>query len=97
MNLRDSLLLALHLAGGLAVFIFAIRLMTQNLQAAAGPALRRVIHTTTRGCLRGAVLGTLLGFLLHSGAATVLLVGFLNAGLPGAGARFFCSGNCRRC
>ena len=73
--------MVLHLLGGLALFIFAIRLMTHSLSAAAGPALRRTLHRATLSPLRGASLGTVLGFLLHSGAATVLLVGFLNAGL----------------
>lgn len=63
------------------MFIFAIRLMTGSLNAAAGPTLRRGIHVATRGPLRGMALGTSLGFLLHSGAATCLFVGFLNAGL----------------
>ena len=81
MSVRDLIFLALQLLGGLALFIFAIRLMTQSLSAAAGPALRRAIRTATHGRVRGTLLGTLLGFLLHSGAATVLLVGFLNAGL----------------
>lgn len=81
MSGRELSLLILHLLGGLALFIFAIRLMTHSLNAAAGPALRRGIHVATRGSLRGLALGTTLGFLLHSGAATCLFVGFLNAGL----------------
>lgn len=81
MSGRDIALLVLQLLGGLALFIFAIRLMTHSLNAAAGPALRRGIHVATRGPLRGMALGTTLGFLLHSGAATCLFVGFLNAGL----------------
>ena len=81
MSGRELILLILHLLGGLALFIFAIRLMTHSLNAAAGPALRRGVHVATRGPLRGLALGTTLGFLLHSGAATCLFVGFLNAGL----------------
>jgi phosphate:Na+ symporter len=81
MSPRDLSLFVLHLLGGLALFMFAIRLMTGSLSAAAGPVLRRLVQVATRGRWRGLTLGTLLGLLLHSSAATVLLVGFLNAGL----------------
>ena len=79
---NDSLLFSiLKLLGGLALFIFAIKLMTANLQAAAGRSLRSLIRRATRGRWIGSLLGTLFGFLLHSSATTVLLVGFLHAGL----------------
>ena len=53
MSLRDLSTLLIHLLGGLALFIFAIRLMTHSLNAAAGPALRRGIHVATRGRFSG--------------------------------------------
>jgi phosphate:Na+ symporter len=70
-----------RLLGGLALFIFAIKLMTGGLQAAAGRSLRALVRRTTRGRWIGCVLGVLLGFLLHSSATTVMIVGFLHAGL----------------
>lgn len=81
MNPSGWVLFSLNLLGGLALFLFAIRLMTESLQTAAGPALHRLLHRATRGRANGFALGTGLGFLLHSSAATVLIVGFLNAGL----------------
>ncbi|HMP75525.1 MAG TPA: Na/Pi symporter [Kiritimatiellia bacterium] len=78
----DSLLFSsLKLLGGLALFLFAIKLMTTSLQAAAGRSLRRLVRNATRGRWVGSLLGTLFGFLLHSTATTILLVGFLHAGL----------------
>lgn len=70
-----------RLLGGLALFIFAIKLMTSGLQASAGRSLRVWIRAATRGRWVGAGLGTLFGFLLHSSATTVMIVGFLHAGL----------------
>lgn len=71
----------LETLGGLALFLFAIRLMTSSIQAAAGPSMRRMIALATRGRWTGLAWGTLSGFLLHSSASTVLFVGFLHAGL----------------
>lgn len=71
----------LKLLGGLALFIFAIKLMTSGLQNAAGRSLRGLIRRATRGRWIGGALGVLLGFLLHSSATTVMIVGFLHAGL----------------
>lgn len=81
MHTESMVFTVLKLLGGLALFIFAIKVMTASLQAAAGRSLRTMIHRATRGRWIGGVLGTLMGFLLHSGATTVLLVGFLHAGL----------------
>ncbi len=67
--------------GGLALFVTGMNTMGEGLQAAAGANLRRTLERATRGRTRGLSLGTLLGFLIHSSAATVMLVGFINAGL----------------
>ena len=81
MHTESWLWTGLELAGGLALFIFAIRLMTASLQAAAGRALHRLVRRATHGRWVGALLGTAMGTLMHSSAATVLLIGFLHAGL----------------
>ena len=69
--------------GGLSLFIFGMHVITGGLRAAAGPSLRTVIGRTSSGPLRGALLGIILGFLAHSGAATTMIAGFVNAGLLG--------------
>jgi phosphate:Na+ symporter len=81
MHANEVLLTGLRVLGGLALFLFAIALMTKSLQAAGGHALRGWVRRATRGRWTGGLLGTALGFLLHSSATTVLLVGFLHAGL----------------
>ncbi len=67
--------------GGLALFIFGMKEMSRGLQETAGKQLRSLLQSATRSRLRGLGLGTTLGFFLHSSGASVLLVGFLNAGL----------------
>lgn len=67
--------------GGLALFLFGMKEMSGGLQSAAGKGLRGFLQRATRNPAGGLGLGTSLGFLVHSSGATVLLVGFLNAGL----------------
>jgi len=69
------------LFGGLALFIFGMGLMTEGLQNAGGSGLKAVLARTGRNPVLGILLGTGLGALVHSSAATVMLVGFVNAGL----------------
>lgn len=67
--------------GGLALFIFGMNVMTSELRTAAGTSLRTILSSATGNRLSGFALGTAMGFLMHSSAATVMLTGFINAGL----------------
>ena len=67
--------------GGLALFILGMGIMSDGLRVAAGSGLRTLLAKATANRFAGLALGTLLGFLVHSSAASVMLVGFLNAGL----------------
>jgi phosphate:Na+ symporter len=67
--------------GGLALFIFGMNIMTDGLKRCAGDSLRHILARATHNRLNGLGLGTTLGFLVQSSAATVMLVGFINAGL----------------
>ena len=67
--------------GGLALFILGMGIMSDGLRVAAGPGLRTLLSKATANRFAGLALGTLLGFLVHSSAASVMLVGFINAGL----------------
>ncbi len=74
-------LLFFEILGGLALFIFGMQIMTEGLRVAAGNRLRGILAGATRNGITGITLGTTLGFLVQSSAATVMLVGFINAGL----------------
>jgi phosphate:Na+ symporter len=77
----NGLMTAFAIAGGLALFIFGMHTMTEGLRGFAGANLRRILARATRNRLNGTGLGTLIGFLVQSSASTVMLVGFINAGL----------------
>jgi phosphate:Na+ symporter len=58
-----------------------MNIMTDGLRLFAGDSLRRILARATRNRLNGLGLGTVIGFLVQSSAATVMMVGFINAGL----------------
>jgi phosphate:Na+ symporter len=68
--------------GGLALFIFGMRTMSEGLQKVTGARLRRFLEKGTGNRLSAALIGSCLASVLQSGsAASVLVVGFVNAGL----------------
>ena len=68
--------------GGLALFILGMRTMSEGLQKVTGERLRRVLERTTGNRLTAPLVGSCLASILQSGsAASVLVVGFVNAGL----------------
>ena len=67
--------------GGLGLFIYGMKVMTTGLQSLAGSRLRELLNRLTRHRVPGLGVGTAIGFLVHSSAGTVMLVGFINAGL----------------
>ena len=73
--------LVFQILGGLALFIFGMNIMSDGLREAAGQKLRSVLSVMTTRKLSGIGLGTLIATLVHSSATTVMVVGFINAGL----------------
>ncbi len=68
--------------GGTGLFLLGMRLMTEGLRVAAGPALRRILARWTGTRLRGVLSGVLITSLVQSSSAvTVAAIGFVNAGL----------------
>jgi phosphate:Na+ symporter len=74
-------LVSAAVVGGLALFLFGMGVMTDGLKGVAGARLRTVLARVGRSRRVGLGMGTVLGFLIHSSAATVMLVAFVNAGL----------------
>ena len=81
--MNEGFWVVFQVLGGLAVFLLGMRIMTEGLRRATGERLRAVLERSTQSRLTGLGLGSLLGFLAHSSATTVMTVGFLNAGLLG--------------
>lgn len=68
--------------GGLALFIYGMNLMSEGLKKVAGERLRKILEAVTRNPLIGVVVGTLVTMVIQSSSATtVMVIGFVNAGL----------------
>ncbi len=82
MNAPDTIAeLVFWLLGGLALFIFGMRIMGDGLSAAVGSGMRSLLGKATRNRVVGLGLGTMVGTLIQSSASVVLYIGFINAGL----------------
>ena len=82
MNTLDILFIILDLAGSLAVFLFAMKLMSEGLQKIAGSRMRSVLGRVTGTPLSGILTGTAVTAAIQSSSATtVMVVSFVNAGL----------------
>jgi phosphate:Na+ symporter len=82
MNAPDTIAeLVFWLAGGLALFIYGMRVMGEGLSAAVGSGMRSLLGKATRSRMVGLGLGTMVGTLIQSSASVVLYIGFINAGL----------------
>ncbi len=69
-------------AGGLALFLFGLRFMSDALQMAAGDRMRTILEKGTKNPVRGVLTGTFVTALIQSSSATtVLTVGLVNAQL----------------
>ncbi len=68
--------------GGIGLFLFGMKVMTEGLRDAAGGRLRRFLARFTTTPLRGTVSGAAATALIQSSSATtVMTVGFVGAGL----------------
>jgi phosphate:Na+ symporter len=77
-----SMKLAFTIAGGLGLFLYGMQLMGDGLQKAAGDRLRRLLEILTGVPIMGVLVGTIVTVLVQSSSATtVMVVGFVNAGL----------------
>jgi len=74
--------LVFSLAGGLGLFMYGIFMMGDGLQKAAGDRMRGLLKVLTGNPLMGTAVGAGVTALVQSSSATtVMLVGFVNAGL----------------
>ncbi|MCR9112221.1 MAG: Na/Pi symporter [Rhodobacteraceae bacterium] len=68
--------------GGIGLFLFGMKIMTEGLRAAAGARLRQLLASFTTTPLTGVASGAAVTALVQSSSATtVMTVGFVGAGL----------------
>ena len=71
-----------NLFGGLALFLFGMNMMSDNLQAVAGNEMRRILKKITNTPFKGVLVGIgITGIIQSSSATSVMLIGLVNAGI----------------
>lgn len=74
--------IAISLIGGLGLFLYGMNLMGEGLQKSAGDKLKKIIELLTSNVLMGVLVGVVVtGIIQSSSATTVMVVGFVNAGI----------------
>ncbi|MBB6430506.1 Na/Pi cotransporter family protein [Algisphaera agarilytica] len=82
-------MIAMNLLGGLAVFLLGMTMMADGLKAAAGEGMRQLLHKLTGNRVVAAISGVFITAATQSSSiTTVLLVGFVSAGLIDAARSF---------
>jgi phosphate:Na+ symporter len=70
------------LLGGLGMFLFGMKIMSEGLQKVAGSRMRKILAALTDNRMVGALVGIAVTAIIQSSSATsVMVVGFVNAGL----------------
>ena len=72
----------LYVLGGLGIFLFGMRVMSEGIQKVAGDGMRRIMASMTQNRFFGLMTGLLVTCLVQSSSATtVMVVSFVNAQL----------------
>lgn len=70
------------LLGGLALFLYGMTMMSNGLELAAGNKMKSILEKLTSNRFLGVAVGALITAIIQSSSATtVMVVGFVNAGL----------------
>ena len=73
---------ALNLVGGLALFLYGMSLMGNNLEKMAGGKLEKILEKLTSRKFIAVLLGVVVTAIIQSSSATtVMVVGFVNSGI----------------
>ncbi len=68
--------------GGLALFLHGMQMMSSGLEAAAGSRMKSILERLTANRFMGVLVGALITAAVQSSSATtVMVVGFVNAGM----------------
>lgn len=68
--------------GGLGIFLFGLKYMSDGLQKTAGDKMRQILEQFTSNPVKGVIVGIVVTILLQtSTGTTVMAIGLINAGL----------------
>ena len=77
-----AVLLTLNLLGGMGIFLYGMKIMSDGLQKMAGVKMRQMLSIATTNRFAATFSGMLVTAIIQaSGATTVMVVGFTSAGL----------------
>ena len=69
-------------AGGLAIFVLGMKLMSDGLQKIAGDKMKKILQLFSQNAAVAVLAGTIVTAVIQSSSATtVMVIGFINAGL----------------
>lgn len=78
----DTFKIIYTLLGGLGIFFFGMKQMSDALQQAAGDVITKVINSLTTNRILAVTVGMIVTMIVQSSSVTtVMVVGFVNAGL----------------
>ncbi len=72
----------IYLFGGLGLFLFGMKYMSEAINQVAGNKMKNLLEKLTSNRIKGFFLGVIVTVIIQSSSATtVMLMGFLNAGI----------------
>lgn len=78
----DDLKMPFQFIGGLGLFLYGMNIMADGIQKSADEKLKKLMGFLTRNRFTGVVVGALITAIIQSSSATtVMVVGFVNAGV----------------
>lgn len=78
----ETILIAIKLLGGLAMFLYGMEVMGDGLKQGSGTALKNVLGKLTHNVVLGVITGALVTAVIQSSTATIVLtVGLIGAGI----------------
>ena len=85
MSITDVQML-FQFVGGLGMFLYGMNAMADGLQKSAGHRMQQLLGALTKNRLMGVILGAgITAIIQSSSATTVMVVGFVNAGIMNLG------------
>ncbi len=82
MTVTDVIFSLLTMCGGAALFLYGMKVMSGGLEKVAGDSMQKLIENLTSNLFKGVLVGAVVTALIQSsGATTVMVVGFVNAGM----------------
>ncbi len=82
MTAKEILSTVIAMCGGLGLFLFGMKVMSNGIEKAAGAKLRRILEIFTTNRFSGIIVGLFFTAVIQSSSAcTSMVVSFVNAGL----------------